>query len=84
MPKKQSTSKVSTLAAKVLSGQKTPTIEEAKARFSEVGWAADNVFLAPIAAVGGRKSAQLSCALAQERRDGTEGMRLGGQPDRLD
>lgn len=30
MPKKQSSSKASTLASKILSGQKIPTIEESK------------------------------------------------------
>ena len=38
-----------------------------KARFSEVGWAADNEFLAPRAAAGEAECAQLSCALTRER-----------------
>jgi hypothetical protein len=67
-----------------LDNQMGNSVKMIKARFSEVGWGAGNVFLAPLAAAGGSKSAQLSCVIGTGEGDGSDGMRLGGQPDRLD
>jgi hypothetical protein len=53
----------------------------AKGRFSEVGWAVANELLALTAAAGAAACSQLSCALARERGDGTNGMRPGGRSD---
>jgi hypothetical protein len=42
-------------------------LNNAKARFSEVGWAAENEFLARIAAAGDAERAQLCCVLTRGR-----------------
>jgi hypothetical protein len=47
----------------LLAGADPKTAFDPKARFSEVGWAGDNEFLALTAAAGDAEHAQLSCTI---------------------